>query len=84
MLTETAQTSLRSGALGGKVAVVPGNAQGLGDAVARPFAIAGESGLVICRRDVVDGEAVATDIGATGCPTLFKRPTSTTWRTAGP
>ena len=47
----------------GKVAVVTGGTQGLGEAVARLFAERGAAGLVICGRNRERGEAVAREIG---------------------
>ena len=57
--------------LNGKVAVVTGGTQGLGETVARLFAERGAAGLVICGRNGANGERVAEEISATGCPTHF-------------
>src|ERR1700733_7903428 len=57
--------------LNGKVAVVTGGSQGLGEAIARLFAERGSVGLVICGRNSANGERVAEEISATGCPTHF-------------
>ena len=57
--------------LNGKVAVVTGGSQGLGETVARLFAERGAAGLVICGRNGANGERVAEEISATGCPTHF-------------
>jgi NAD(P)-dependent dehydrogenase (short-subunit alcohol dehydrogenase family) len=55
----------------GKVAVVTGGTSGSGEATARLIASRGAAGLVICGRSRERGEAVAADITAQGCPTLF-------------
>lgn len=55
----------------GKVAVVTGGTSGSGEATARLIAARGAAGVVICGRDQARGDAVAADISAQGCPTLF-------------
>ena len=57
--------------LTGKVAIVTGGTQGLGEAIARLFAERGAAGLVICGRNAKGGERVAREISVTGCPTVF-------------
>lgn len=55
----------------GKIAVVTGGTQGLGEATARLFASRGAAGLVICGRNAGRGEAVAESLTEAGCATLF-------------
>ena len=57
--------------LNGKIAVVTGGTQGLGEAIARLFAERGAEGLVICGRNTENGARVAKEISAAGCPTVF-------------
>src|SRR6201996_513142 len=57
--------------LSGKVAIVTGGTQGLGETIARLFAERGAAGLVICGRNAKAGERVAGEISAAGCPTVF-------------
>ncbi len=57
--------------MNGKIAVVTGGTQGLGETTARLFAERGSGGLVICGRNAEHGEAVASDISAKGCKTVF-------------
>lgn len=57
--------------LDGRVAVVTGGTQGLGEAVARLFAERGCSGLVICGRNEANGSRVAGDLIAEGCKTVY-------------
>jgi NAD(P)-dependent dehydrogenase (short-subunit alcohol dehydrogenase family) len=59
--------------LAGKVAVVTGGTQGLGEAIARLFAERGAAGLVICGRQQDKGQAVAADLTRQGCRTEFVR-----------
>jgi NAD(P)-dependent dehydrogenase (short-subunit alcohol dehydrogenase family) len=57
--------------LSGKIAIVTGGTQGLGEAIARLFAERGAAGLVICGRNAKSGERVASEISTAGCPTVF-------------
>ena len=57
--------------LKGKIAVVTGGTQGLGESIARLFAERGVAGLVICGRNAANGKKVAESISATGCPKHF-------------
>ncbi len=61
------------GRLEGKIAVVTGGTQGLGEAIARAFVKEGAAGLVICGRNAANGERVAKDLTDKGCPTYFVR-----------
>lgn len=57
--------------LSGKIAVVTGGTQGLGEAVARLFAAHHIAGLVITGRQKDKGDALAKSLSENGCPTLF-------------
>jgi NAD(P)-dependent dehydrogenase (short-subunit alcohol dehydrogenase family) len=59
--------------LEGKVAVVTGGTQGLGEAVARLFAERGAAGLVICGRQAEKGQRIAAELTAQSCRTEFVR-----------
>ena len=55
----------------GKVAVVTGSTQGLGEATARLFAERGASGIVICGRNADRGRRIALELTERGCATKF-------------
>ncbi len=55
----------------GKVAVVTGGTQGLGEGVARLFAARGADGLVICGRNTERGEAIAKELSDAGTKAVF-------------
>jgi NAD(P)-dependent dehydrogenase (short-subunit alcohol dehydrogenase family) len=55
----------------GKVVLVTGGTQGVGEAVAREAAASGAKGLCITGRDSSRGAKVAKELEAKGCPTLF-------------
>ena len=62
-----------TGQFEGKVAVVTGATQGLGEATARLFARRGAAGLVICGRSEDRGRGVAEELSSSGCRTVFVR-----------
>ena len=55
----------------GRIAVVTGGTQGLGEAVAGLFADRGAAGIVICGRNVDNGHKVAERLSGRGCRTLY-------------
>lgn len=61
----------RGASLAGKVAIVTGGTQGIGERIAREFAARGLSGLVITGRNAERGARVAADLSAKGCRTIF-------------
>lgn len=73
MLDKPTISSVGTGVLANKIAVVTGGTQGLGAAIARAFAEAGAAGLVIGGRNEGNGATVAGELEAAGCRTLFQR-----------
>lgn len=57
--------------LAGKIAVVTGATQGLGEAVARLYAQCGAAGILICGRNRERGEAVTAAVGTPNCMVRF-------------
>ncbi|MGI9493991.1 MAG: SDR family oxidoreductase [Geminicoccaceae bacterium] len=55
----------------GKVGVITGGTQGLGEGVARLMATRHAEGLVICGRNAERGEAIAKELSAAGSRTIF-------------
>lgn len=55
----------------GKIALITGSTQGVGEAVARIMAAEGAAGTVICGRNEERGRAVADALASDGCDTLF-------------
>jgi NAD(P)-dependent dehydrogenase (short-subunit alcohol dehydrogenase family) len=55
----------------GKVALVTGSTQGIGEAVARRFATEGAEGIVVCGRNVERGENVKDALADLGTESLF-------------
>lgn len=63
--------SFEHGRFAGKIAVVTGAAQGIGEASARLLAARGAAGLLLSDRNAQKGEAVAAAITASGVPAVF-------------
>jgi NAD(P)-dependent dehydrogenase (short-subunit alcohol dehydrogenase family) len=55
----------------GKIAVITGSMEGLGESTARLFAERGAGGLIICGRDTANGERIASELSKNGCQTIF-------------
>ena len=59
--------------LDGRIAIVTGGTQGLGEAIAADLAERGAKGIVICGRSADKGQAVAERLSQRGCKTEFVR-----------
>lgn len=57
----------------GKIAIITGSTQGLGEATARLFAERGAAGIVVTGRDRARGEAVAASLNTASCRAVFIR-----------
>jgi NAD(P)-dependent dehydrogenase (short-subunit alcohol dehydrogenase family) len=57
--------------LDGRIAIVTGGTQGLGEAIATGFVERGTKGIVICGRNADNGRAVAERLSRRGCQTEF-------------
>jgi NAD(P)-dependent dehydrogenase (short-subunit alcohol dehydrogenase family) len=57
--------------LDGRIAIVTGGTQGLGEAIAADFVARGAKGIVICGRNADKGRAVAERLTKRGCKTEF-------------
>lgn len=55
----------------GKIAVITGSTQGVGEGVARLFATRGAAGLVICGRNRERGQAISKELSDAGTETIF-------------
>ncbi|MBS7703126.1 SDR family oxidoreductase [Chelatococcus asaccharovorans] len=69
--TSLPQADAYSRDLGGKVAIVTGGTQGLGEAIAREFAARGLTGIVVTGRNRERGASVAAALCAQGCRAIF-------------
>lgn len=57
----------------GKVIIVTGGTQGLGEGIARHLADLGAAGLITCGRNRENGEAVAAGLRERGCEAAYVR-----------
>ena len=65
------QTSVGAARIDGRVAIVTGGTQGLGEEIASLFVERGAKGLVICGRNAEKGKAVAERLTERGCKTEY-------------
>ena len=71
MTQEPATTG--DGKLSGKVVIVTGGTQGLGEGIAHHLAALGADGLVICGRNQDGGKRVADGLNQSSCPSSYVR-----------
>ena len=67
----SAKASAPAQVLKGKIAVITGGTQGLGEAIARACVAAGVEGLVICGRNRENGERVAAELSSGTCKAKY-------------
>ena len=61
----------RQGTLAGKVVIVTGSTQGMGEGIAHHLAELGADGLVICGRNQHQGQMVSDALTQSGCPSEY-------------
>jgi len=67
----TVSNSFQNSSLEGKIAVITGSTQGLGEATARLFKERGAKGIIITGRNAERGNALAADLTGDGCTAHF-------------
>ena len=70
---KSALATSSDGKLSGKVVIVTGGTQGLGEGIAHHLAALGADGLIICGRNQDGGERVAAALNQSGCPSSYIR-----------